>query len=127
MKRRLKFDVVVQILREQQKIVVEKLRTTRADPVLLETKRQLDRSIKCLTFCENHQIHPDCEVLALPWPRDHFGEFLVVDVDETGGRSNWSPAAIDGKAVTLDVGDIVIKQGHSFNLPPDDMAACGGG
>ncbi|MCL2310134.1 MAG: hypothetical protein FWC42_07670 [Proteobacteria bacterium] len=122
MKHRVKFDAVIRFLREQRDAVVEKLRTAEANSELLETKRQLDHAIKCLAFCERYQIHPDSETTTLPWPREAFGEFLVVDVDEMGNESSWTPVLANGEAVTLRPGDLIIRLRHGFNLPPDACA-----
>ncbi|MDR2012626.1 MAG: hypothetical protein LBQ20_06240 [Rhodanobacter sp.] len=118
MKHPLKFDVVMQFLREQQNLIVKKLRTEKEHSEFLEAKRQLDRAIKCLAFCESHQIHPDSDVIQLPWPREAFGEFIVVDTDEMNSKPSWLPVVVNGKTVTLGPGDIVIRLGHGFNLPP---------
>ena len=110
MKQPLKFDLVLRLLTEQRTCVVEKLRVTRTDPELIEAKRQLDRSIQCLSFCEKHQISLDEEPLTLPPPRDAFGEFLVVDVDEERSASSWVPLVFNEETVVLGSGDMVIRR-----------------
>jgi ERCC4-type nuclease len=122
MKYRLSLDVVLQFLHEQQSLAAEELRRTKGNEDTLERKKQFDRAIECLKICERYQIHPDAQITTLPWPRDAFGEFLVVDVNEmeAESKSSWSAIKMGGEMVTLQAGDIVIKQGHPFNLPPDE-------
>ena len=123
MKHRLSFSIVMEFLREKQLAAEEELRRTRGNESALEKKRQLDRAIQCLTLCENQQIHPDAEVIELPWPQEAFGEMLVVEANETGDRSSWVPVIVEGKEVTLQAGDLVIRQEHIFKLPSKPKAS----
>ena len=109
MKHTLKFDDVLSFLQEQQRVVVEKLRATRGDSALLETKRQLDSAIRCLNFCESHQIDPDSEVFAIPYTRNEFDDFFIVNVYETNDISHGDPVTMsDGRPVTLGAGDLLV-------------------
>ncbi|MBX7228958.1 MAG: hypothetical protein K1X48_05080 [Burkholderiaceae bacterium] len=119
MKHRLSFDIVVRLLQERQRAAEDALRRTKGSEVALEEKRQLDRAIRCLALCENYQIHPDAEVIGMPWPGETFGEMLVVETDETGDKSSWRPVMVEGEEITLQAGDLVIRQKHVFKLPPD--------
>lgn len=95
------------------------MRRTKGSKAALEEKRQLDRAIQCLAFCETYQIHPDAEVIGMPWPQDAFGRMLVVEANEMGHRSSWTPVTVEGEDIALQAGDLVIRQKHAFNLPLD--------
>lgn len=110
MKHPLKFDLILPLLIEKRTAVVEKLRINSSDPELIEAKRQIECSIRCLSFCEEHQIFPDTIPFTLPWPRDAFGEFLVVDVDEERSESSWLPLVLNKEIIALGPGDMVIRR-----------------
>jgi len=118
MKHRLSFNAVLPLLEELRSAAIDALRQTRGgDEAALARKREFDLAIDCLKFCERYQMHPDAEVTTLPWPRDAFGDFLVVDVNELGEASSWMPVTTAGEPITLYAGDLVVRQAHPFNLP----------
>ena len=86
------------------------------DVAWLENKRQIDCAIECLALCETYQIHPDSTVLTLPWPQDRFGEFQLIEIDESGHPLLEQQAILNEVPLTLGPGDLVIRVGHSFNL-----------
>ena len=114
MKHRLTFDIVIGLLKERQSALANELRQTNGDQVTLEAKRQVDRAIACLNLCETYQIHPDAEVIVLPSPREAFGEFLVMDVNEMGEVPR--PVLQDGEPISLGIGDVVVRQSHPFKF-----------
>jgi hypothetical protein len=122
MKHRIKFEEVTKFLREWQQQTEEELRETHGAEETLTRKRQIDRAIACLELCQTYQIHPDSEVIVLPWPVEHFGGFDVVEVDECDHVTKGGPVRVNGNEVRLTAGDLVIRLGHCFNLPPDEKA-----
>lgn len=124
MKHRMRFDAALAVLRAQQATLVEQLRVAPAGDVgdapreaLLVAKRELDQAVACLRFCEQHQIHPDASVQRLPWPADYFGSFVLQEVDEMDHPLDMAPLAVNGTVLSLGAGDLLIQQGHGFNLP----------
>lgn len=116
MKHPVQFNFVIDLLKDKQKNIVEALRHSNGDVAWLENKRQIDCAIECLALCETYQIHPDSTVLTLPWPQDRFGEFQLIEIDESGHPLLEQQAIINDVPLTLGPGDLVIRVGHSFNL-----------
>lgn len=116
MKHPVQFNFVIDLLKDKQKNIVEALRHSNGDVAWLENKRQIDCAIKCLALCETYQIHPDSTVLTLPWPQDRFGEFQLIEIDESGHPLLEQQAILNEVPLTLGPGDLVIRVGHSFNL-----------
>jgi hypothetical protein len=116
MKHPVQFNFVIDLLKDKQKNIVEALRHSNGDVAWLENKRQIDCAIECLALCETYQIHPDSTVLTLPWPQDRFGEFQLIEIDESGHPLLEQQAILNEVPLTLGPGDLVIRVGHSFNL-----------
>ena len=118
MKHRMRFDAVLPVLNAQQAAVVAQLREAgdAQREALLTLKRQLDQAVACLQFCEQHQIHPDAQVQMLPWPGEHFGGFVITEVNEDDHPVDTALTA-GGAVLRLYAGDLLIEQGHGFNLP----------
>ncbi len=116
MKHPVQFNFVIDLLKDKQKNIVEALRHSNGDVAWLENKRQIDCAIECLALCETYQIHPNSTVLTLPWPQDRFGEFQLIEIDESGHPLLEQQAILNEVPLTLGPGDLVIRVGHSFNL-----------
>lgn len=103
------FANIITRLEDWRHEVLEGLRQSPTDEAVLKLKLELDAAIRCLEFCERHQISPEWQVIELPaidW--GSFAEFRLMWDYETEDRSRWQELKINGKPVRATPGDLLL-------------------
>ncbi|WP_313563423.1 hypothetical protein [Ruminiclostridium cellobioparum] len=103
---------VIEKLHELRNIEVEKLKAGNKDS--LKSKLELDRAIKCLSFCNKNNLftntNENYQVIELPMTSDLYSEYRIIDDCETEDRNMWKELELDNNKLFLHPGDIVITK-----------------
>ena len=79
---------------------------------LLSYKKELEQLLFLKKLSDTYHLEPkDIEkVIVLPAPSMAFADFRIVDDVETDEREYWKELEIEGKKLSLNEGDILIKK-----------------
>ena len=116
MKPRLQLQLVLHTLAQQRADAIAALRSQPQDADALAYKRQVDAAIACLQWCERHQVAGNSRVHVLPFPRNAFGEYVLLEANEDGDYLLEAVADTQGQPISPNGGDLVVLLGHVHNL-----------
>ena len=79
---------------------------------LINYKKELEQLLFLKKLLDTYHLEPkDIEkVIVLPQPSMAFADFRIVDDVETDEREYWKELEIEGKKLSLNEGDILIKK-----------------
>ena len=116
MKPTLHLPQVLHTLQQERENCIAALRSQTDAEAALAYKQQLDAAIACLQWCERHQVSGNSPVQVLPFPRNAFGEYVLLEVDENG---DCLPEPVRDRyqhTIAPDAGDLIVRLGHVRNL-----------
>ena len=87
--------------------------------VLVAHKVELDDAIKCLLFCEKHQVNTTARVIELPDVHAGFFDYRIMIDNETDDTNYWTELTDDkGTPVTAIFGDLLILNSEAKKKRP---------
>ena len=110
--KKLEFNLVIESLNAQLEETVLCLKDTPNSPEFISLKVQLETAIKTLSFCEKHQLSPLSEVREIPFPKNYFCRYSLVELDESDEPNK--PLTEGDDLVTVDGGDLIIHRPTSL-------------
>ena len=116
MKPTLHLPQVLHTLQQERANCIATLRHQNDDASALAYKQQLDAAIACLQWCERHQVSGNSPVQVLPFPRNAFGEYVLLEADENGDCLPEPVRDLRQHAIAPDAGDLIVRLGHVLNL-----------
>ena len=116
MKPILQFSQVLHTLQQERANCIAALRHQNDDATALAYKQQLDAAIACLQWCERHQVSGNSPVQVLPFPRNAFGEYVLLEADESGDYLPEPVQDLHQQAIAPDAGDLIVHLDHVLNL-----------
>ena len=116
MKPTLHVPQVLHTLQQERENCIAALRRQNDDAAALAYKQQLDAAIACLQWCERHQVSGNSPVQVLPFPRNAFGEYVLLEADESGEYLSEPVCDQYQQAIAPDAGDLIVRLGHVLNL-----------
>lgn len=101
------------VLAERYVEVLGELRSSQApELVALKLELELEEAVRCLELCERVGIDGSVQVHVLPTSSGGgFGEYRILDDQETETREHWLEPEIDGEARRLSGGDLLVEKG----------------
>ena len=112
----LRLPQVLHTLQQERANCIAALRRQNDDAAALAYKQQLDAAIACLQWCERHQVSGNSPVQVLPFPRNAFGEYVLLEADESGEYLSEPVCDQYQQAIAPDAGDLIVRLGHVLNL-----------
>ena len=116
MKPILQFSQVLHTLQQERANCIAALRHQNDDATALAYKQQLDAAIACLQWCERYQVSGNSPVQVLPFPRNAFGEYVLLEADESGDYLPGPVHDLHQQTIAPDAGDLIVHLGHVLNL-----------
>ena len=116
MKPILQFSQVLHTLQQERANCIAALRHQNDDATALAYKQQLDAAIACLQWCERHQVAGNSPVQVLPLPRNAFGEYVLLEANESGDYLPEPVRDLHQHIIAPDAGDLIVRLGHVLNL-----------
>jgi hypothetical protein len=105
-----------QLIEEELQKVVHQLKevslSEEKKQALITYKKELEQLLFLKKLLETYHLEPkDIEkVIVLPQPSMAFADFRIVDDVETDEREYWKELQVEGKKLSLNEGDILIKK-----------------
>ena len=105
-----------QLIEEELQKVVHQLKEVsllqEEKQALITYKKELEQLLFLKKLSDTYHLEPkDIEkVIVLPQPSMAFADFRIVDDVETDEREYWKELEIEGKKLSLNEGDILIKK-----------------
>ena len=116
MKPTLRLPQVLHTLQQERANCIAALRHQNDDASALAYKQQLDAAIACLQWCERHQVSGNSPVQVLPFPRNAFGEYVLLEADENGDYLPEPVQDLHQQTITPDAGDLIVHLDHVLNF-----------
>ena len=116
MKPILQFSQVLHTLQQERANCIAALRHQNDDATALAYKQQLDAAIACLQWCERYQVSGNSPVQVLPFPRNAFGEYVLLEANENGDYLPEPVQDLHQQAIAPDAGDLIVHLDHVLNL-----------
>lgn len=116
MKPTLHLPQVLHTLQQERANCIAALRHQNDDATALAYKQQLDVAIACLQWCERHQVSGNSPVQVLPFPRNAFGEYVLLEANESGDYLPEPVRDLHQQTIAPDAGDLIVHLGHVLNL-----------
>lgn len=100
----------IQLIEKEVAGIEAALSLTGAAEDLVRQKNSLIKSLRLLRQLSDYEITPRAVIHCLPFPKGGggFAEFRIVDDDDTDNPQDWTELELEGKPVTMTVGDIII-------------------
>jgi len=75
-------------------------------------KRELDRAIECLEFCQKYDIRTNSSVIVIPNPvtMTPSSEFRLIEDNETDDRQQWLEVSVNGEFIRPFPGSLIIER-----------------
>ena len=116
MKPTLHLPQVLHTLQQERANCIAALRSQTDAEAALAYKQQLDAAIACLQWCERYQVSGNSPVQVLPFPRNAFGEYVLLEADESGDYLPEPVRDSHQHAIAPDAGDLIVRLSHVLNL-----------
>ena len=116
MKPTLHLPQVLHTLQQERENCIAALRSQTDAEAALAYKQQLDAAIACLQWCERHQVSGNSPVQVLPFPRNAFGEYVLLEANENGDYLPEPVQDLHQQAIAPDAGDLIVHLDHVLNL-----------
>ena len=116
MKPTLHLPQVLHTLQQERANCIAALRSQTDAEAALAYKQQLDAAIACLQWCERHQVSGNSPVQVLPFPSNAFGEYVLLEANESGDYLPEPVQDLHQQAIAPDAGDLIVRLGHVLNL-----------
>ena len=109
-----RFPQVIQLLKELQAKLVEQLRESVEATDLVRQKVQVDDALRCLDFCDCHNLNTTARVIELPNKGAGYFEYRIMIDNETDDRDSWTELLDDkGEPIRAVVEDLLILNSES--------------